>query len=93
MKADRALPWYYATTLLFLVLDFGLGVNVRVAFLDALPVARVGYYGICFACFVLMIWRPAWNTLIGTCESLVTLIALIVGMTVILPRLICSFEY
>lgn len=82
MTADRALPWYYATTLLFLLLDFGLGVNVRVAFLDAFPVARVGYYGICLACFVLMMWRPALNTLIGTIESLVTLTALIVGMAI-----------
>lgn len=79
MKADRVLPWYYAATALFLLLDFGLGINVRVAFLDALPTARAGYYGICLACFVLMLWRPAWNTLIGTFESLVTLVALIFG--------------
>jgi len=28
----------------------------------------------------LMLWRPAWTTLIGTFESLVTLIALIFAM-------------
>jgi hypothetical protein len=76
----RILPWYYGATAVFLALDYGLGFNVRVAFLDGMPAARVAYYSICFACFALMIWRPGWATLIGTVESLVTLIALILGM-------------
>jgi len=80
VNATRILPWYYAATLVFLLLDFFGSVNVRVAFLDTLPAARVAYYGICFACLGLMIWRPAWTTLIGTFESLVTMIALIFGM-------------
>lgn len=82
MSATRILPWYYAATIVFLLLDFFGGVNVRVAFLDSLPTARIAYYGICFACLGLMIWRPAWTTLIGTFESLVTMIALIFGMAV-----------
>lgn len=80
VSATRILPWYYTATLVFLLLDFLGGVNVRVAFLDTLPAARVAYYGICFACLGLMIWRPAWTTLIGTFESLVTMLALIFGM-------------
>jgi len=82
VNATRILPWYYAATLVFLLLDYFGGVNVRVAFLESLPTARVAYYGICFVCFGLMIWRPAWTTLIGTFESLVTMIALIFGMAV-----------
>jgi hypothetical protein len=80
VSATRILPWYYAATLVFLLLDYIGGVNVRVAFLDTLPTARMAYYGICFVCFGLMVWRPAWTTLIGTFESLVTMIALIFGM-------------
>ena len=80
MSATRILPWYYAATLVFVLLDFVGGVNVRVAFLDTLPTARMAYYGICLVCLGLMIWRPAWTTLIGTFESLVTMIALIFGM-------------
>lgn len=80
MRADRILPWYYAGTVLFLLMDYGFGVNIRLAFLESVPNARLAYYGICFACFALMLWRPAWTTLIGTFESLVTLIALIVAM-------------
>ena len=82
MNSARILPWYYAATAVFLLLDYGLGVNVRVAFLQELPTARVAYYGICFACLALMLWRPGWATLIGTFESLVTLVALIFSMAV-----------
>ena len=78
----RILPWYYAATAVFLLLDYVAGVNVRVAFLETLPGARAAYYAICFACLALMIWRPAWTTLIATFESLVTLVALIFSMAV-----------
>ncbi len=80
MNAARVLPWYYAATVIFLILDYVLGINVRIAFLDSMPAARLGYYGVCFACLGLILLRPAWTTLIGTFESLVTLIALILGM-------------
>lgn len=71
---------YYAATLLFLALDYLAGFNVRLAFLESAPVARAAYYGVCFFCLALMLWRPAWTTLISAFESLVTLIALIFGM-------------
>lgn len=84
----RILPLYYAATAIFLLLDYTAGINVRVAFLESLPAARAAYYGICFVCLALMIWRPAWTTLIGTFESLVTLIALIfsMGVKVLVPN-------
>ena len=87
MFRNRILPWYYAATVLFLLLDYGFNVNVRVAFLEPLPAARMGYYGFCFVCLGLMAWRPAWTTLIGTFESLVTLVALIfsMAMRVLIP--------
>jgi hypothetical protein len=82
MSIARILPWYYAATAVFLALDFGLGINVRVAFLDEFPTERVAYYGICFTCLSLMVWRPRWAPLIGTFESLATLVALILSMAV-----------
>ena len=82
MNIARILPWYYAATAVFLALDYGLGINIRVAFLDEFPGARATYYGICFTCLALMVWRPGWAALIGTFESLVTLIALILSMAV-----------
>lgn len=81
-KSSNLLVLYYAATAVFLVLDFAWGINVRLAFLDALPLARTAYYGVCFACLALMLWRPAWTELISAFESLVTLSALIVSMGV-----------
>ncbi len=63
-----------------MVLDFALGFNVRLAFLESLPMARIAYYAVCFTCLALMLWRPAWTVLISAFESLVTLSALIIGM-------------
>ena len=71
---------YYGATALFLSLDYGFGVNVRVAFLEATPGLRLGYYGILFGCFALVLWRPTWSRLVGTVESLATLVALIINM-------------
>ncbi len=71
---------YYAATALFLALDYGFGVNVRVAFLQDTPGLRLGYYCVLFGCLALVLWRPEWSRLVGTLESLATLVALIVNM-------------
>ncbi len=82
MRAQHVLIVYYAATALFLLLDFGLGVNVRLAFLEPWPGLRAGYYGFCLALLVAMLWRPGWSAALGTVESLGTLVALILGMGV-----------
>ena len=82
MSAERLLPWYYAATAVFMLVDYGFGLNVRVAFLEPWPEARAAYYGVCFACLGLMLWRPGWAVLIGAFESLVTLVALILSMAI-----------
>ena len=79
-QSERLLAGYYGATVLFVLIDFGLGVNVRAAFLAPWPDLRIAYYGFCIACLGVMLWRPAWSTPIGTVESLVTLVALILGM-------------
>ena len=78
--SSRILVLYYAATVVFVVLDFAFGFNIRLAFLEPLPTARIAYYALCFTCFALMLWRPAWTVLISAFESLVTLSALIIGM-------------
>jgi len=76
----RPVTLYYAATILFLLLDFVLGVNVRVAFLESFPIARMAYYFVCFGLFALMLWRPGWTLVIGTIESLVVVVALTFSM-------------
>jgi hypothetical protein len=70
---------YYAATVLFLLLDYGAGLNLRIAFLDPYPVWRAAYYGVCFLCLGIIIWRPALTVIVAAFESLVTLSALIIG--------------
>ena len=76
----RPVTLYYAATILFLLLDFVLGVNVRVAFLEPFPTARMAYYLVCFGLFALMLWRPGWTLVIATIESLVAVVALTFSM-------------
>lgn len=71
---------YYAATALFLILDYALGINVRLASLEAWPGWRALYYAICFGCLALIVWRPGLTTLVTTVESLVTLCMLIMSM-------------
>lgn len=76
------LPLYYAATAIFLILDYYLGLNLRLAALDAYPGWRAIYYVFCFACLGLMLWRPALSALVTTIESLITLAMLIITMGV-----------
>ena len=71
---------YYAATVLFVFLDFGLDFNVRAAFLESVLTLRLGFYVVLFGCFALILWRPAWSNVVGLVESVVTLAALIINM-------------
>jgi hypothetical protein len=73
----RIMQVYYAATIVFLMLDYGWGLNLRIAGLQSFPGLRAGYYLIIFACFGLVVWRPAWSTAVGVVESLATLVTLI----------------
>lgn len=66
--------------MIFLALDYALGINVRLASLEPYPQARAAYYGVCLLCLGLMLWRPAWTVLVAAFESIITLSALIIGM-------------
>ena len=82
LKSVQLLRIYYAATLLFIVLDYFLHINVRLAFLEAWPEMRALYYLLCFACLGLMLWKPGWSLWIGTIESMLSLSLLIVVMGV-----------
>lgn len=71
---------YYAATVLFLLLDYVFGLNIRLAFLDDSVGLKISYYAFCLTCFALMVWRPTLTVLIGAFESLLTLIAIIMHM-------------
>ena len=77
--SSKILLAYYAATALFLLLDVAWGFNVRLAFLETLPVARAAYYGVCFTCLGLILWRPAWTVLIGGAVAVLFGIAVVLG--------------
>jgi hypothetical protein len=77
MASRRILQAYYAATIVFLLLDYGAGMNIRIAGLEGFPQLKAGYYCVIFACLGLTLWRPAWSAVVGVVESLATLITLI----------------
>lgn len=84
--ARNVLIAYYAATIVFLVLDYGAGFNMRIAFLEPFPAWRAAYYGVLLLCLALVLWQPSIAVIVGAFESLVTLAALIIsfGMRAIL---------
>ena len=62
---------YYLGTVVFLLLDVVLNINVRIAFLDNSPALRAAYYAAIFACMALILWRPGWTVIVTAVESLV----------------------
>ena len=80
MNRRHVLLLYYAGTAVFLVLDYALDINLRLAFLEGRPALRTGYYAILIGCFVAAILRPGWTVIIGAVESLMTLVGLIFSM-------------
>ena len=76
-RPRRIVQAYYAATIVFLMLDYGAGLNVRIAGLEGFPQLKAGYYLVMFACLGLTLWRPGWSTAVGVVESLATLVTLI----------------
>jgi hypothetical protein len=71
--AARVVRIVYWSTPIFAVLDWFYGVSLRVPFLDALPGAKVAYYGIDLACAVALTARPRWTAAIGFAESAINI--------------------
>lgn len=74
--------YYLLATPLFAILDFVLGANVRVTFLDGYPAARVIYYVLAVACGAIVYARPRLATLVGVAESAANIGFLIIGVFV-----------
>ena len=78
--AQQVFGAYYGATILFLILDFLVGFNIRVSFLADLPGWRLTWYGFCGLCFF-SIWRfPNWTNVIAATESMLNLAGLILAM-------------
>ncbi len=73
----RLVQAYYWLTPVFLFVSWRYGFDVRVPFLDSMPVARAAYYAVMFACAGLVFWRPELTALVGRAEGTFSIIVLI----------------
>lgn len=86
---SRFFALYYAATAGFVLLDYGFGLNVRLAFLDDLPAWRIAYYIGCGVLFVVIQRFPQSAPLLAAVESLTNLVGLILemGVRVVVPSM------
>ena len=63
--------WYFYITPLFILLDYVLGVNVRVSALGSIPVYKNLYYGFCILCGVCMYFVPRYSAIVTLFESII----------------------
>lgn len=74
--------YYLFATPVFVLLDYVLGANIRVTFLDGHPALRALYYAIVLACGAVVFARPRLAPVIGVAESAANVGFLIVGVFV-----------
>jgi hypothetical protein len=74
---------YYLVTPAFIVLDYAVGVNVRIAVLDGLPVYKNLYYGFCVLCGVVVCLLPVSSPFVALCESSINV--LLTAVSLFLP--------
>jgi len=63
--------WYFYITPLFILLDYVLGVNVRISALGSMPVYKNLYYGFCILCGVCMYFVPRYSAVVTLFESII----------------------
>jgi hypothetical protein len=74
--------WYFYITPVFILLDYFLGVNVRVSALEGMPVYKNLYYGFCIFCGVIMFVFPRWSAVVAMFESSVNAFMIAFGIFV-----------
>lgn len=86
-RAEKAplpqLQWtqvYYYSTVVFALVDFVFGANVRAVGLDGAPGIRFGYYGACLLCAAAIRVRPNLAAPITLAESSINIGALVVSV-------------
>jgi hypothetical protein len=82
--------WYYYATPLFILLDYLLGINVRVSALDAMPFQKNAYYGFCILCGLCMYISPRYSPIVALLESAINYVLMI--LLLLRPYIICLLQ-
>ena len=72
--------WYFYITPLFILLDYILGINVRVSALETMPTYKNLYYGFCILCGICMYIIPRYSAVVALLESSINIIMLVLGI-------------
>jgi len=82
--------WYYYATPLFILLDYFLGINVRVSALDAMPFYKYAYYGFCILCGLCMYISPRYSPIVALLESAINYVLMI--LLLLRPYIRCLMQ-
>jgi len=82
--------WYYYATPLFILLDYLLGINVRVSALDTMPFHKNAYYGFCILCGLCIYISPRFSPLVALLESAINYILMI--LLLLMPYIRCLMQ-
>ncbi len=72
--------WYFYITPLFILLDYILGLNVRVSALDSAPTYKNLYYGFCILCGIGAFIVPGYSAIVALFESSINIMMIVVGV-------------
>lgn len=72
--------WYFYITPLFILLDYFLGLNVRVSALDSMPGYKNLYYGFCVLCGISTFIAPRYSVIVALFESSVNFMMIVLGI-------------
>ena len=72
--------WYFYITPLFILLDYILGINIRVSALETMPTYKNLYYGFCILCGICMYIIPRYSAIVALLESSINIMMLVLGI-------------
>ena len=72
--------WYFYITPLFILLDYILGINIRVSALETMPLHKNLYYGFCILCGICMYIIPRYSAVVALLESSINIMMLVLGI-------------
>ena len=82
--------WYFYITPGFILLDYTMGINVRVSALDTMPLYKNIYYGFCILCGICVYIIPRYSAVVALLESSINIIMLVLGIYLPYIRIITA---
>ena len=82
LKGIRLIQLYYFITPLFFIISYFWHINVRISFLDALPIGKSIYFCALFGCGFILYFYPGMTNLVAITESSVNILGLLTSFVI-----------